>query len=101
MAPKSGSVSSDVDSGMTLSRSDREATLDGAKLAIAGVKAAMKVVANARVGSKNSVPNEISVKAYGKWDVVIHLYLLCLEVFSRQAGGDWRHELGSSAFIFQ
>ena len=53
MASKSGSVSSTVDSGMTLSRSDREATLDGAKLAIPGVKKAMTVVANARVSSKS------------------------------------------------
>ena len=44
---------------MTLSRSDRDATLDGPKLAIAGVKDVMMVVANARVGSKSSVPEEI------------------------------------------
>ena len=53
MASKSGSVSSGVNSGMTLSRSDRDATLDGARLAIAGVKDVMMVVANARVGSKS------------------------------------------------
>ena len=56
VASKSGSVSSGVDSGMTLSRSDRDATLDGARLAIAGVKEVMMVVANARVGSKNGGP---------------------------------------------
>ena len=61
MAPKSGSVSSGVDSGITLSRSDRDATLDGPKLAIAGVKDAMMVVANARVGSKSHVPDEILI----------------------------------------
>ena len=53
MASKSGSVSSGVNSGVTLSRSDRDATLDGARLAIAGVKDVMIVVANARVGSKS------------------------------------------------
>jgi hypothetical protein len=46
VASKSGSVSSGVISGMTLSRSDRDATLDGARLPIAGVKDVMMDLAN-------------------------------------------------------
>ncbi len=66
MASKSGSVSSGVDSGMTLSRSDRDATLDGARLAIAGVKDVMMVVANARSAPRVAVqsiclPDEILI----------------------------------------
>ena len=41
---------------MTLSRSDKDATLDGPRLAIAGVKDVMMVVANAGVGSKSGSP---------------------------------------------
>lgn len=52
---------------MTLSRSDKDATLDGPRLAIAGVKDVMVVVANARVRSKSgrsNVPDAGSLLAH-------------------------------------